>query len=130
MSHISKVKVELKNLDALERALLPLNLELVRNQKTFRAYRQGNPCEHLIRSTTNEKAYEIGVVQNQDGTYALAWDTFLGGRGMVELAGKDCCNIMQNYAVEEAQTQMESAGYVVERTHQENGTVQLQCLGM
>jgi hypothetical protein len=59
MSHITKIDLLIKDLDALDKACGKLGLELVRGQKTFRAYRAGT-CEHGIRAVDSPNAYEIG----------------------------------------------------------------------
>ena len=88
MSHISKVKTRIDDLDALEEACLELGLELRRDQKTYATYAgMKHACEAAIVLPENARAYEIGVVkvQGTDGQeYELAFDDWTGGRGMMD----------------------------------------------
>ena len=66
MSHITKLELEIEDLDALEEACTEdLGVELVRNQTKYKHYQrsQQGECEHAIRVKDNEKAFEIGVVR-------------------------------------------------------------------
>jgi hypothetical protein len=103
MSHIATIDLEIKDLDAIEAACKELELELVRNQKTFRWYGQFmgdypadsrlsvkdyGKCEHAIKMKADKHAYEIGLVKNPTGNgYLLAFDHFAQSNKITKLTG-------------------------------------------
>lgn len=101
MSFVAVVKgTNITNLDVLERAARALNCELVRDVKTFRAHEVGQACDHIIRLLDRRPgAYEVGIRERVDGTYELAFDSYLDGQGLVPVIGKKACNLVQQYAV-------------------------------
>lgn len=138
MSHVVTFKLQVKDLDALERACGRLGLELIRGKKTFKwygrwvndyhatdaAYQQGiktsdyGKCEHAIAVKGNSGAYEIGVMQDKDGGYRLVWDFFGGGYGLCEkisyTAGKDAQKLEDWYQAEVTAQHLAEQGYYVE----------------
>lgn len=99
MSHITTLKVEIKDLAALREVCDKLGLEFREDQKTYKWYgHTPNKCDHAIamKDKKNKSAYEIGVVKKGD-SYTLAFDFWNKGYGIEDLAGKDCCNITQGY---------------------------------
>lgn len=99
MSHISTVRTQINDLDALEDACRELGLELRREQKTHRFYsNQKNKCDHAIVLPGNPNAYEIGLVLGTDGkTYEVLHDDYMGGKGMVAVAGHGCQKLLVEY---------------------------------
>jgi hypothetical protein len=151
MSHIATVDVVIKDLQSLERACKRLGLEFKTNQKTFKwygrwmndynaqdaAYKHGfqpedyGKCEHAIGVPGNSKAYEVGVVRKDDGTYALLWDFFAGGYGLMEAIGseqnpKGAGKLLQAYAIECAKKSAKKEGWNVKEVRGENGQIKLQ----
>ncbi len=99
MSHIAKVELKIKDLACLKTACQELGLEFMQGQTSHKYYQdKRNPCLHALRVKGNDQAYEIGVVQNKDGTYGLEWDSFGGGKGLVQVVGKNCAALKQSYA--------------------------------
>lgn len=147
MSHITKIDLVIKDLDALAKACGKLGLELVRGQKTFRAYRSGR-CEHAIRVKDSDRAYEIGLVKQADGKgYELKWDADIGdGGGLYEKVGYEtkygyviepgkkqgrivrgsADKLKDWYAAEVARKQMSKQGFMV-RMVQKDRKVQVLC---
>jgi len=112
MSHITTIKVEIKDLQALRDACKAVGLEFRENQKTYKWYGQSmgdyplpvgftkkdlGKCDHAIGVKGKRDAYEIGVCM-RDGKYTMLWDFWNGGFGLQEIAGTDCCNLTQAYA--------------------------------
>jgi len=128
MSHVATVKIEIKDLDALDAACRELGLELVRDQKTHRYY-SGNqaPCEHAIRIPGAADAWEIGIIKAPDGRagFELAWDSFAGGGGMVEKVGRDCAKLKQQYAKHIAIRHAQRNGYRIQQQARADGSIQL-----
>lgn len=152
MSHITKINLLIKDLDALSEACSRMGLELVRDQKTFRWYgafvgdsrppkemaEQGytadkyGTCDHAIRVKGNGRAYEIGLIKRADGKgYMLAWDSWCGGHGLLAATGYDkkdqgAGKLKDWYAAEVARKQMRRQGFRV-NTVQLDRKVQVLC---
>ena len=123
MSHIAKIKVEIKDLDALKSIAKKLGLEFVEGQKSYRWYGRSmgdaplpegftkddlGKCDHALRIPQSvqdyRQPYEIGVVKRKDGKsgYELLWDYWNGGYGLTDKIGQKGEKLIQGYAVEVA----------------------------
>ena len=130
MSHVTTIKMEIKDLQALEECCKKAGLEFRKGQKTYKwwGYSVGDypipkgftkedlgKCDHAI-GVPNKSTYEIGVVV-KDGKITLLWDFYGGGQGLEKVAGKDCCNLTQAYtqnvAIKEAKKFASAQGYTV-----------------
>lgn len=121
MSHITKIELEIKDLDALKAAGEALGLKFNRDQKQFRWFAgKQNPCEHAFSAPNTQ--YEIGVVRSDNG-YKLELD-FFGGLG--KILGKNADKLKQGYAVEVASRAAMRQGYKIRKAVQEDGTVVLR----
>ena len=82
MSHISKIELEVKDIQVLISACKRLGLELLKGQKTFKWYGKEAGCDHAVRVPGAD--YEIGVVKDEaaGGTES---DVF----GKVEIPGEE-----------------------------------------
>ncbi|SRR6266566_5026868 len=131
MSHIVKEKLRIFNLDALAQACKNLGVELRMGQKTHKWYGQWmgdyplpegyttddlGKCDHAIRVPGNPQAYEIGVVQQRDaqGGYALMYDFWAGGYGLMDKVGKNCDSLYREYAIQATLQQQYSEGLQVD----------------
>lgn len=113
MSHVVKLKVQIKNLGALEKAAAELGCELVRGQQEH-LYYAGNraKCDHAIKVTgASEQTYEIGVIAKNDGTYELQADFYNGGYGLVDRVGSQAETLINEYAVQLAMQHVAEQGY-------------------
>ena len=141
MSHVTTIDVQVKDLDALEAACKELGLELVRGKTTYKWFGQFmgdsalppgmtkdqlGKCQHAVRVPGNDRAYEVGVVQQPDGTFRLAWDAWSGGYGLMERVGDNCGRLVQSYAAQVATKQARKQGYSVQRKVLADGKIQLQ----
>jgi hypothetical protein len=144
MSHVAKIEVEIKDLEALRSAAASLGLELVDRQTTYRWYgrRVGDTklpdgftaaelgtCEHALRVVGEPSAYEIGIVARRDGGagYTLLWDSWNGGYGLVEKVGAGAALLKQAYGVAVATRVALRAGYrVVGTMTRADGNVELK----
>ena len=143
MSHIAEVNLLVQDLNALARAAQRLGLELVRHQETYRWYgvsMRDDPLptgfakedlgkgEHAIRIPGDQRAYEIGIVTQRDGKpgYALLWDCYQGGFGLVEHVGEQAERLRQRYALEVTLGAIEQMNHcVIEQTHLADGSIEL-----
>lgn len=144
MSHVVKISLEVKSLDALAAAAKALGGELVLNQKTFKwfntwvgnyhgqdaAYRFVDPktfgkCTHAIKHP--KCGYEIGVVQKEDGTYILLADEWKTG-GLVPIFGQGMQKLNQQYGAAVARKTMQRQGWrVTEQQDAKTGDLRLVC---
>ena len=119
MSHISKIELEVTDLESLDRACSHIGLTLNRNQLTFKWYDGNGQCDHAIRIPG--ASYEIGLIKKDD-KYELQtdfWDDKIS-----EVIGENGGLLNQRYAVEQTRTQAIRKGYrVIER--QIDNTVRL-----
>lgn len=132
MSHISKIELEIKSLDALIEACTKLGFQFVKDQKTYVWYGrwvgdsplpQGvskedlGKCEHAIK--VPGCSYEIGVVRNQNGSYQLLWDSW---ESKLRLAiGQNASVLKQAYTTEVVRQQAKLKGYRVIEKKMEKG---------
>lgn len=139
MSHISRIKLLVKNLLALRRAVRNLGLEF-KCQLTYRWYGQWvgdyplakgltvedlGKCDYAIGIPNNTKAYEVGVKQMPDGSYALLWDFWNGGYGLQQAIGKNGCKLIAEYEAEVYKEVMTSQGYQITEEMLADGTRQI-----
>jgi hypothetical protein len=144
MSHVATVELEVKDLDALERACKRLGLVLRLGQQTYKWWgthvgdyplpegfteEDLGKCEHAIADPNNRHAYEIGLVKRRDGKpgYTLLWDFFGGGQGLQEKVGENCKALRQAYAIEVARKSMQAKGYQLREVVQDK-RIKLLCI--
>lgn len=121
MSHVTDVKMKVRDLDALEAACEALGLELQRDKKTYAwwgnfvgdsaAYGEHRPedmgkCDHAIRVKGTEPKngssgpWEIAVVAAKDGDgFNLFYDQFgSAGQRLTERVGPDSNRLRVEYS--------------------------------
>jgi hypothetical protein len=135
MSHLSKIELEIQDLETLKLACQRLNLEFMENQETYKWYGRYvgdaplpegftvedlGKCHHAIR--VPGASYEIGIVQRQ-GKYQLLYDNWQSG-GLERVLGPGAGRLKQAYAIERVAKEARLKGYrLCEK--QMNNTVQL-----
>ena len=142
MSHISTGKVLITDLSSLAKVCQTLGLELRRDQKTYRTYAgRTSSCEHAIVHGTAKDAYQIGLLparfdkksqsvvacrpdEKKDG-WMLGYDAWAGGKGMMDVVGKNCDVLMQSYGVAAARAKASQLGWGVQEVKQQDGSVRL-----
>ncbi len=132
MSHISKIELEITDLDALKTACRSMGFEFMENQTTYRWFGRWvgdtplpeelqiedlGKCTHAIR--VPNAAYEVGVIQN-GSRYHLLWDYWDGG-GLEQQIGKNACKLKQAYTLERIRKESRQKGYMVSQTRTPNG---------
>lgn len=124
MSHITEVKLDVKDLDALADAARALGGELNRGQETFSAYFGTNPCSHAI--SFPHTSYEVGVIERGDGEgYTLKCDWFSTGK-LGQVCGENGEKLSQEYAASVAWRHYSQQGFSVQRTVTESGEIVLE----
>jgi hypothetical protein len=142
MSHITKINLIVKDLDAMDKAAKRLGLELVRNQKTFKGWTEGR-CDHALRVVgAPVGTYEIGLKQRADGKgYDLQWDGHMGahyvsamplyskvgyGEAITFNQPASTSKLLDWYAAEVSQKQMRKQGFRV-NAYQRDRKVEVLC---
>ena len=128
-SHVTKVDVEIRDLDALETACKRLGLIFNRDRRTYRWYGRSvgdyklpegmtekdlGQCSHAISVKDNARAYEVGLVDNHDGSYSPVWDFWNGGRGLQAAVGENCSKLAGEYTIEAARNAATAQGWVAQ----------------
>ncbi len=147
MSHVTEIKLKIKDLDALEDACDKCGLELVRDQKTFKWWgkfvgdtvppagrdpKDYGKCDHAIRiKDARPSDYEIGLVPALDGEgYDLMVDTYHQPRLMQACGGKTMPKLHQEYGYAKTLRQvhktMTRRGWKANRVDLPSGAIQLQ----
>jgi hypothetical protein len=137
MSHVTTIKVEFKDLEAIKETCKILGLEFRENQKTYRWYGhhvgdyplpQGitkqdlGKCDHAIGIKGSKTAYEMGLVKQGDH-YVPIFDFWSGGYGLMEKIGEDANKFVSTYtklvAVKQAKSFARSEGWTISEKYDE-----------
>lgn len=146
MSHITDVKLRIKDLTALAEAAPLLGLEFREGQTTHKWYgrfvgdttppaglaqKDYGKCLHALALTGDPSAYEIGVVAALDGGegYDLVVDSWQRGRLLAAAGGPQMNRLRQEYAVAVASARARKTltrkGFVLTRQNLPTGRIQL-----
>jgi hypothetical protein len=127
MSHFTKCALKLTNLAAIKKALADMQMKTVEAEDgqsvTVRGYR-GDTLKAAI--SVDMGRYDIGVVDNQDGTYDLTadWWGVETTKGVSEDEFKHQLN--QRYQYHNVKQACEEKGYAVEEElNEEDGSIRL-----
>lgn len=127
MSHFTKCALKMTNLQAIKKALEDLQHNVTYAEQgqtvTVRGYR-GDTLQAAAKIDMGR--YDIGVVQNQDGTYELAadWWGVETTKGVSEDEFRD--ELAQKYQYHNVKQACEEKGYAVEEElNEEDGSIRL-----
>jgi hypothetical protein len=127
MSHFTKCDLKMTNYEALKKALVDMELNVVEAAEgqlvVVRGYR-GQTLEASLKIDMG--TYDIGVVKNDDGTLDLVadWWGVETTKGVSEEELKT--RLKQRYAYHNVLMACEAKGYAVEEeVNQEDGSIQL-----
>lgn len=116
MSHLTKVKTQIKNYAILKQALTDLNIRYVEstesNELVVKGYDKDHEKVQMLLKTGGP--YDIGIVHNvAEDTYEFIADWW-GVENYVEMTQEDYINkITQRYAYNNVMDQIRSKGYDV-----------------
>jgi len=86
--------------------------------------------DHVVRVKDMERAYEVGVIEHEDGTCDLIFDDWQGGFGLLKAIGTRAGKLLQSWAKVEAIAKLKQHGFRLTReTVLANGTLQLTLKG-
>ena len=127
MSHFTKCALKMNNLAAIKKALADLNLKWEEAEEhqsvTVRGYR-GDTLQAKIKVDMGR--YDIGVVENADGTYELSadWWGVETTKGVSEQEFQE--QLGQRYQYHNVKQACEEKGYAVEEeVNEEDGSIRL-----
>ena len=127
MSHFTKCDLKITNLVALKKALADMGLTFNEAKNEQGVVVRGYKGATLNAAVSIDMGkYDIGVVQQQDGTYELVsdWWGVETTRGVSEKEFVE--ELTQKYAYQRVVIACEEQGYTMEETKtEENGTVSL-----
>lgn len=141
MSHITDVKLKIKDLDALKDAAEKCGFEFREDQKKYawygkfmddsaegrrvvaeRGVESLGKCDHALRLKDHQQGdYEIGVVRDDDGSFSLLFDTWGNGQKLLRetTGGPQLSRLRREYAAAVATKQAKKTlgrqGWTVER---------------
>ncbi|MDB4959465.1 MAG: hypothetical protein JWO36_7034 [Myxococcales bacterium] len=127
MSHFTKCALKMTNLAAIKKALADMQLKFTEAQDgqtvTVRGYR-GDKLQAAM--SIDMGRYDIGVVDNQDGTFGITadWWGVETTKGVSEEEFKD--QLSQKYQYHNVKQACEEKGYAVEEeVNEEDGSIRL-----
>ena len=135
MSHVADMGWNPTSLEDIEEAGELLGMEMMWNQTTFNwwGHHVGDyplpegftvadmgKCTHALRIKGNKQAYEVGVVVREDKIHLL-WDFYAGGRGLMDVIGKDGEKLRMAYNQAALTRQAKKEGWEVNVSQNEDG---------
>jgi hypothetical protein len=127
MSHFTKCALKMTNLAALKKALADLALKFTEAQSDQLAVVRGYRGDTLRAAISIDMGrYDVGVVDNQDGTYDLVadWWGVETTKGVSEEEFKS--QLSQRYQYHNVKQACEDKGYSVEEeVNEEDGSIRL-----
>ena len=142
MSHITRIEISVKDLQALKQACKDLGLEFVDGQTHYRWFSrfmgdtelpQGmkesdlGKCDYVLRIPGNSEAYEVGIVK-RGNEYILCYDFWSGGYGLEAAIGAGAQKLVQAYSkavIKKENKELEEEGWTVQTKTLANGKVQM-----
>lgn len=99
---------------------------LPREQRKSLINKEMSRADHAI--VFKGASYDVGVMQEKDGTFRLRWDQYAGGGGLNTLIGNDGGKFSQAYAIEAAKRAARRKGFSIREEAQPNGHIKLKLL--
>jgi len=139
VSHLTKIKVEVRSLEDLKAACDRLGFQFMPDQKTYKwfgVWMGDSPlpeginqsdlgkCDHAIRVPGAN--YEVGVVKQGD-KYTLLYDFWTLG-GLQESLGDNAEKLVQSYSLVAAKREAERQGYSTYEEQLEDGSINLHVM--
>lgn len=108
MSHWTKSKVQIKNLNLLRRAAEKLGCTVEEGNLTLRSQWQG-PVDAVM--LIHKDGGTAGILEQEDGTYSLQIDNY--HNPLAKALGNDCATLMRDYTCEVVKQQAGMMGGMV-----------------
>jgi len=117
MSHLSKIEIQINDMQALKQACRVMGLEFAENHRQFKWYNGFSPCEHVIR--VPGASYELGVIRNGQN-YELQCDFWSVG-GLQRVLGENGNLIKKHYSLERVKNEAKKKRYRIQEQPIQNG---------
>lgn len=122
MSHLTKARVEIKDLAALSRAAERLGVKVTQGKRTYKEQYTGNVDSVMAFEYQGGRAY---VTQEQDGEHKLTIDNY--GNPITQKIGKDCALLGREYAITIVEEQaLAMGGVILSQDTQNDGSVHIE----
>lgn len=143
MSHVATIETKLTDLQAVKAACDRMGWQFMEGQKKYKWYghivgdynaadnaltngmkeEDLGKCDHAIR--VPGATYEIGLVNQTDGSFKPAWDWWASG-GLSKVRSENGMNgFLQAYALEKTKIEMRRKGMVCTEKKLADGRIQL-----
>jgi len=118
MSHITKLKtvIAANDLGILKRACGKLGLTFLEDTSRFRSYASNMKCSHAI--DVPGAKYQIGVCEENDGSYSLQLDDYAPG-GLVGKLGNKGQKLLDRFSAEKVRSIATRKGYSIIESYDE-----------
>ena len=122
MSHLTKAKIEIKDLGALRRAAERLGGKVTEEKKSYEERYTGNVESVMAFEYQGGRAY---VTQELDGEYKLTIDNY--GNPITQKIGRDCALLGREYATTIVEDQaLAMGGVILSQDVQKDGSVHIE----
>jgi hypothetical protein len=120
MSHFTTIKTQIKDIEALRKALEEMGLSIVSNAEARGFVSNTTTGDFVIRL---KGPYDIALNKQPDGSYGLTTDWWDGH--VEKEVGKDFGKLLQLYGVHKTILEAKKKGYTAVRKTQPNGSIKL-----
>jgi len=121
MSHFTKIKTKIYEIEILKTALNNLGYKFSENVSSVRGYQGRATNVDLLINL--KSSYDIGFHRTIDGSYEIVADWY-GVKGVMKESF--ISNLMQTYSLELIKQEMEKKGYyIVEKTKMKDNTLKV-----
>ncbi len=125
MSHFTKIKTQIKDIEALRSACREMGLSLLQNAEARGYYENRTKGDYVIKL---KGPYDIALNKQPDGAFGLTADLW---NGHVENeVGQGYGKLLQLYGVHKATREARKKGHLVRRSQQPDGAIKLVIGGM
>lgn len=112
MSHTVTIKLEIRDVDAFERACVSLGLTFLRGATRCQWEPGANrKCAHAVQFGGISN-YQLGLQQNSDGSYSLIQAAYVPNE-LRNAIGNEAVKLQDAYSAQVAIAQLQSEGYSV-----------------
>jgi hypothetical protein len=130
VSHITNIKLSMKDLEAVREAAVACGMELHENVKSYKNYYGTKPCDHVLRQPGAKKeAWEVGILAQPDGSFSPQLDIWSErGAALTALIGQNGNKLKREYAAAVATKKARQTlkGWDVVRQDLAGGRIQLR----
>jgi hypothetical protein len=91
---------------------------------------QYGQCHHALRVVNDNTAYEVGIIDNGDGTYKIYFDHWGPGKAIVDRIGRAGEKLKQQYVKAKAIQALQKKGFTLKSEENlDSGTLKVTMKG-